>query len=89
MVRINGVTPPPPARWHTFLAPGWSRVQVRGSSAHVEITVRGAAPGEAIVSDTSFGLPAAAAPLVQARDASGAVPVRDGDVTVVERRVAW
>jgi hypothetical protein len=89
-VRINGVTPPPPpARWHTSLAPGWNRVQVRGSSAHVEITVRGAAPAEAIVSDTSFGLPAAAAPLIQARDASGAVPVRDGDVTVVERRVAW
>jgi hypothetical protein len=89
-VRINGVTPPPkPARWNRYLAPGWNRVQVRGSSAHVEITLRGAAPAEAVVSDTSFGLPAAGAPLGAVRDASGAVPVRDGDVTVVERRVTW
>ena len=89
-VRINGVAPPPrPARWHAFLAPGWNRVQVRGSSAHVEITMRGTGATEAIVTDTSFGLPAAAAPLVQARDASGAVPVHDGDVTVVEHHVTW
>jgi hypothetical protein len=89
-VRINGVTPPPrPARWRRFVAPGWNRLQVRGSSAHVEITVRGAAPAEAIVTDTSFGLPAAAAALIRARDASGTVPVHDGDVTVVERHVTW
>jgi peptidase M28-like protein len=89
-LRINGVTPPPrPPRFHSYLAPGWHRILVRGSSAHVEITVRGTAPAEAIVADSSFGLPAVAAPLITARDASGAVPVHDGDVTVVERHVTW
>jgi hypothetical protein len=89
-VRVNGVTPPPrPARWRAFLAPGWNRVVVCGSSAHVEITMQGGAPAEAVVTDTSFGLPASAAPLIRARDASGAVPVDDGDVTVVERHVTW
>jgi hypothetical protein len=89
-VRVNGVVPPPlPARWHGALAPGWSRVQVRGSSARIEITVRGTASAEAIVTDTSFGLPAAAALLIQARDASGAVAVHEGDVTVVEHHVTW
>ena len=89
-VRVNGVVPPPrPARWRTVLAPDWNRVVVCGSSAHLEITVQGEAPTEATVTDTSFGLPAAAAPLIQARDASGAVPLRDGDVTVAERHVTW
>ncbi|HEX7838963.1 MAG TPA: M28 family peptidase, partial [Kofleriaceae bacterium] len=38
-LRINGVVPPPhPARWRSFLAPGWSRIAVRGSTARVEIT---------------------------------------------------
>jgi hypothetical protein len=55
----------------------------------VEITMHGGAPAEAVVTDTSFGLPASAAPLIRARDASGAVPVDDGDVTVVERHVTW
>jgi hypothetical protein len=34
-------------------------------------------------------LPASAAPLTKARDASGAVPVHDGDVTVAERPLRW
>src|SRR5262249_2765266 len=89
-VRIHGVTPPPrPARWHSFLALGWNRVAIRRSSAHLEITVRGGAPVEAIVFDTSFGLPASGAALQHARDASGAVPVHDGDVTIVEHRMTW
>jgi hypothetical protein len=50
---------------------------------------RGPAPAEAIISDISFGLPAIAAPLAAVRDASGAVPVHDGDTTFVERRVTW
>jgi hypothetical protein len=89
-LRINGVTPPPrPARWRPFLAPGWSWVVVRGSTAHVEITQRGAGSTEAIVTDATFGLPASAAPLVQARAASGAVPLNEGDLTVVERHLRW
>lgn len=89
-IRVNGVAPPPRrGRSRATLGAGWNRVTVRGSSAHVEIAMRGAAPVEAIVSDTSFGLPAFGAPLVLARDLSGAVPVHDGDVTIVQRRVTW
>jgi hypothetical protein len=44
---------------------------------------------EAVVSDDSFGLPASGAALIQARDASGAVPAHDGDLTSVEQRVSW
>jgi hypothetical protein len=89
-VRINGVAPVArTARQSRGLAPGWNRIIVYGSSAHVEITQRGAAPTEAIVSDASIGLPASAAALVRARDAAGAVPVQTGDATIVERHLTW
>ena len=89
-LRINGVTPPSrPGRRRGFLAPGWHRLIVRGSTAHVELTLRGAAPVEAVLIDTSFGLPASADALIRARDASGAVPVHDGDVTLVEHHFRW
>jgi len=89
-VRINGVTPPPrSARRRSFLAPGWNRIAIRGSTAHVEITLQGAAPVEAILVDTSFGLPVSADALLRARAASGAVPVHDGDVTSVEHHMRW
>ncbi|HEX4417420.1 MAG TPA: M20/M25/M40 family metallo-hydrolase [Kofleriaceae bacterium] len=89
-VRVNGVAlPPRPARLHSYLAPGWNRILIRGSSAHVELTVRGAGAAEARIRDTSFGLPPVGAALALARDVSGAVTVQDGDVTVVERHVTW
>jgi len=89
-LRINGVAPPPrTSRTRSVLAPGWNRVVVWGSSARLEIATRAAAHAEAVVSDTSFGLPPAAAALIQARDRSGAVPAHDGDVTIVEQQVKW
>jgi hypothetical protein len=89
-LRINGVVPPPRAALrYRRLAPGWNRIVVYGSSAHVEIVQRGDAPTEAIVSDASIGLPASAAALVRARDAAGAVPVQAGDTTVVQRQLRW
>ncbi|HEX3757858.1 MAG TPA: M28 family peptidase [Kofleriaceae bacterium] len=89
-VRINGVAPPPrPARWRSFLAPGWNRIVVRGNSAQIEITQRGDGATDAIVTDATFGLPASAAPLVQARAASGAMPVGEGDLTIVEHHLTW
>jgi len=89
-LKINGVTPPPrPARWRRFLAPGWNRIAILGPSAHIELTMRGNAPAEAIVTDASFGLPPSGAALVKARDAAGAVPVQNGDVTAVEHRLRW
>ncbi|MEO7733578.1 MAG: M20/M25/M40 family metallo-hydrolase, partial [Kofleriaceae bacterium] len=86
-IRINGIVPPP--RTGSYLAPGWHRVLIRGSSARVEIVTRGPGAAQATLSDVSFGLPAIAAPLATARDLSGAVPVHDGDLTFVERHVAW
>jgi hypothetical protein len=71
------------------LAPGWNAITVYGSTAHIDITLHGNAPADAVVMDTSFGLPAFAATLLRARDASGGVPVSDGDVTVVERHLRW
>jgi hypothetical protein len=89
-LRINGVTPPRrPAQRRGSLAPGWNRITVAGSTAHVEITLRGNAPAEVVVRDTSFGLPAFAAALLAARDAAGGVPVHGGDITVVERHLRW
>jgi Peptidase family M28 len=89
-IRVNGVTPPPrPAGDRSYLAPGWHRLLIRGSSARVEIVTRTAAAAEATLADVSFGLPAFAAPLATARDVSGAVPVHDGDLTFVERHVTW
>jgi hypothetical protein len=88
-VRINGVTLPPRTTLRRRLAPGWNRIVVFGASARIEITQRGAAPTEAIVSDASIGLPASAAALVRARDAAGAVPVHDGDATIIQRRITW
>lgn len=93
-IRINGVAlPPPPARFRRYLAPGWNRIVATGAPAHVELTLRGTAPAEAIISDTSFGLPpepaSLASALIAARTASGAVPVHDGDVTIAERHLRW
>ncbi|HET9620895.1 MAG TPA: M28 family peptidase, partial [Kofleriaceae bacterium] len=56
-LRVNGTPlPPRPARFRSYYAPGWSRVFVRGGPAHLELVVRGAAPGDARISDTTFGL---------------------------------
>jgi len=89
-LRVNGVAPPPrPARWHGFLAPGWNRIFVLGPKAHIEIATSAGAHAEGTVSDMSFGLPPSGAPLARARDAAGAVPVQNGDVTLVEKRVKW
>jgi hypothetical protein len=88
-VRVNGVVPPPPPqRFRNFLAPDWHQAAVRGASeAIVEITLGRDAPIDAIVSDTTYGLPPAGAALARARDASVAVPVHDGDTTTVVRRL--
>jgi len=88
-VRVNGVAPPPPPqRFRNFLAPEWHQAAVRGASeAVVEIILGRDAPIDAIVSDTTYGLPPAGAALVRARDASVSVPVHDGDTTTVVRRL--
>ncbi|MEK6372790.1 MAG: M20/M25/M40 family metallo-hydrolase [Acidobacteriota bacterium] len=88
-LRVNGVTPPPPSqRFRNFLAPQWHQASVRGASeALVEITLGRDAPIDAVISDTTYGLPPSGAALAGARDASLAVPVQDGDTTTVVRRL--
>jgi hypothetical protein len=88
---IDGVAPPPrTARYVDFLAPGWHRVSVRGASeAHIDLTLRDAAPIDAIVSDSSYGLPSQGATLARARTASPAVPSDDGDLTITTRRAKF
>ena len=50
----------------------------------VELQVRGAV--DAVASDLTFGLPAAGAPLVAAREAAHAFTTQDGDVTITRAR---
>lgn len=88
---IDGVTPPArTARYVDFLAPGWRRVAVRGATeARIDLALRDAAPIDAIVSDSSYGLPAEGAALARARTASTAVPSDDGDLTITMRRAKF
>jgi Peptidase family M28 len=86
---INGVVPPPlPERSRRRLSGGW---QFTAASGVQEIVVEVAATGrvEAVASDTSFGLPAAGAALLRAREASIAIPIHDGDVTVTRARATF
>jgi hypothetical protein len=88
-IHVNGVAPPPPPqRFRNFLAPGWHQATVRGAAESlVEIALSKDAAIDAIVIDTSYGVPAAGAALAHARDASVAVPIHDGDTTTVVRRL--
>ncbi|HJT18747.1 MAG TPA: M20/M25/M40 family metallo-hydrolase [Thermoanaerobaculia bacterium] len=90
-VRINGVRPPQQrAKFPSGFAPGWQSISVRGApEAQVDIVLRRDEPVDAIVSDTSFDVPPAAAPIVRARNESIAVPSNSGDTTVVRRRLRF
>jgi hypothetical protein len=50
----------------------------------VAMTAGGAV--ELIASDTTYGLPDEGAPLIRARNASGALPIGLGDITVTRVR---
>jgi hypothetical protein len=87
-LRVNGLTPPPITRPRGALAPGWHRVSVRGASeATIEIDTTRDEAIDAVIIDSSYGLPPAGAALAHARDASVAVPVQEGDLTTTLRRV--
>ena len=86
VLRINGVTPPPrPPRFRQLANDEWTFAVASGVE---EMIVDVAASGsvEAIASDATFGLPATGATLARARDASTAIPIHDGDVTVTRAR---
>jgi hypothetical protein len=87
-LRVNGVTPPPITRRRGALAPGWHRVSVRGASeAMIEIDLTRDEPIDAVILDSSYGLPPEGAALAHARDVSVAIPVQEGDLTTTLRRV--
>jgi len=86
VLRVNGVTPPPrPARFRERSGDEWQSAIAYGVE---EMVVDVAATGrvDAVASDTSFRFPAIGAALVRARNASIAMPVHDGDVTITRTR---
>ncbi|HEY2093486.1 MAG TPA: M28 family peptidase [Thermoanaerobaculia bacterium] len=83
-LRVNGITPPPrPKRFHTFIAPGWTRITVSGSSMDVDVGTT--APLRFIATDMTYAPPFEARKLIRTRDISNAVPSDDGDVTITQR----
>jgi hypothetical protein len=87
-MRVNGVIPPRAGRRRAALGPGWHRVSVRGGSEMtLELVMTRDEPIDCAVVDSSFGLPAAGAALAHARDSAVAVPVQEGDLTTVLRRI--
>ncbi|HWW60429.1 MAG TPA: hypothetical protein VN181_03585, partial [Thermoanaerobaculia bacterium] len=62
----------------------WFAVVVYGSDMTVELTAHGAL--DLIASDTTYAFPAEGAALIRARNASTAVPIDIGDVTVTRVR---
>jgi len=90
-LRINGFRPPQQRpKYRIGFAPGWHLVTVRGAQeAEVEIGLKSNEEVEAVLSDTSFGLPPEAAAVARARDASMAVPNTTGDSVVVRRRLKF
>ena len=89
VLRVNGVAPAPrPPRFRRRLPPGWQMAAANGVK---EMTVECRARGrvEAVGSDISFGLPPFGAALLEARTASTAIPIQDGDVTVTRVRAVY
>ncbi|HUR80248.1 MAG TPA: M28 family peptidase [Thermoanaerobaculia bacterium] len=89
VLRVNGVAPAPkPARFRERAPSDWHYAAANGvTEMIVECTVRGRV--EAIGSDLTFGLPASGAALMEARNASIAVPIQDGDVVITRVRAAY
>jgi hypothetical protein len=85
ILRTNGVAPPRSSRPPRRFPDGW---QFTSGNGVQEIVVDVAAKGrvEVIASDTTFAFPAAGAALIQARQASTATTIQDGDVTVTRAR---
>ena len=86
-MRVNGSAPPPPTRRRGGLAPGWHRVSVRGTEATIDLYLTRNEAVDAVIIDSSYGLPPEGAALAHARDDSLAVPVQEGDLTTTVRRM--
>ncbi|HEX3583583.1 MAG TPA: hypothetical protein VH087_17580, partial [Thermoanaerobaculia bacterium] len=83
-LRVNGIVPPPqPKRFHSFIAAGWTRIMLRGSSMDVDVGTT--APLQYIATDMTYAPPPAAAMLIRTRNISNATRSDDGDVTITQR----
>jgi hypothetical protein len=83
-LRVNGLVPPPrPKRFHTFMAPGWTRIMLRGTSMDVDVGTT--APLQLIATDMTYSAPPEASMLQRARNVSNAIRSDDGDVTITQR----
>lgn len=86
VTRVNGIVPPPrPAR---FREPDseWRFTSADGAE---EMIVEVRAPGmlRIVASDVTHGLPQIGEPLARARNASNAVPIHEGDLTITRARL--
>jgi hypothetical protein len=86
--RVNGVAPPPrPARFHSGPPAGWQYASAAGvREMVVEVATR--ARIDLVASEVTFAFPAEGAALVQARNASPAITIQDGDVTITRARTS-
>jgi hypothetical protein len=86
---VNGVVPPPrPARFREPQLNGW---RIAFAYAVQEAVFELDAPGrvEVVASDTTFGLPAGAEALIDARRASNASILGEGDLTITRARASF
>jgi len=89
ILSVNGVPPAPrPARFRERTLNGWHFATANGVDEMV-VECQATGPVEAVASEMTFGLTPLAAPLQQARDATPAIPIQDGDVTVTRTRATF
>ncbi|HYC60096.1 MAG TPA: M20/M25/M40 family metallo-hydrolase [Thermoanaerobaculia bacterium] len=86
--RTNGVTPPPITRHRSQLANGWQVTNASGVEELI-VDVEATGPVEVIASDSTFAFPSEGAALLRARDASNAMTIQDGDVTITRTRATF
>lgn len=89
VVSVNGEPPAPrPARYRERARSGWQFASANGVDEMV-VTCTARGPVETVASEMTYGLPGSGAQLSRARDASPAVPIQDGDVTILRTRARF
>ncbi|MBV8516904.1 MAG: M28 family peptidase [Acidobacteria bacterium] len=86
---VNGVVPPPrPARFRDRGTAGWQYALVSGAPSF-DIEFSANARLDVVASDSTYGLPAEGAALAHARDASPAIPIHEGDLTITRVHASY
>lgn len=87
--RVNGVAlPPRPARFLDRMPEGWKYASAVGVS-EMTVDVAAAGPVEVIASDVTFTLPPEGKALQNARAASSAITIQDGDMIITRARAKF